>query len=72
MNKWDFTKEINDLETATTLINEVVSGLQDAQGQCDNSGDIASLESDICYLSLACELIGKTLPPYIRRGEDLD
>jgi len=62
MNKHTYRNQIIRLRNCIETINDVVTELGDDADGMDNSGDIESSASDRAYLSIAVELIGKTLP----------
>lgn len=62
MNKFTYSNQINRLKSCIETLKDIVIQLQDDSREMDNSGDIASVASDCAYLSIAANLIEKTIP----------
>jgi len=62
MNKYTYQKQIIKLRESVDLLEDTATALRNEQNESDDHGDTAYLEGDATLLSLAAELIQRTLP----------
>jgi hypothetical protein len=62
MNRHTYVAEIGQLKSAMNTVRGMAMLLRDSQNRMHDCGDIIDAESDITHLTIAADLIERTLP----------